>query len=148
MLVVRELHCDISICVCNVPWLDPPAPTLHHHSRSSPAPLFLEQFHCSVFMQVYAVHWPSSPSFTLFIHPPHPLTEFVLPSCPSLFEVYIHCSKGFCHGISLFISGPFPSNPLCGCVCCRVFLHLISRKTGRNPWSRLVTQHRNYLLSK
>jgi hypothetical protein len=53
---------------------------------------------------VQKIHYPYSPSFTLFIHPfppatTLPLTSLVLHSCPLLLKVSVHCSVGFYLGI-------------------------------------------------
>jgi hypothetical protein len=94
---------DISTYVYKVTWLGSPQPSL----SLIPLPLLndFSRFQCSVFIQIYKLHRPYSPSFTPS-RSSLPLTGPILPSCPSLFKCIFH------HGISpvnvLYFSHPLP----------------------------------------
>jgi hypothetical protein len=60
----------------------------------------INRFQCFIFIQIYKVHQPYSPSFNLPIHPPTSIYLLTRPIFSVNITVDIHCSKEFCHGIS------------------------------------------------
>jgi hypothetical protein len=74
-------------------------------SPPSFSPPFPYRFHCSIFTQVYKVHWPYSCSFI----PPPPLSSIlaltgpVLHSCPSFPKCIFVLQRGFAVTVRLWV---------------------------------------------
>jgi hypothetical protein len=77
VIVVVGVHCDIYKSSYNTSYLNSPSPSFSFISPPHSWNIF-NRSHCSIYIQVYTVFTPYSPSYILS---PHPTGNNLLPSC-------------------------------------------------------------------
>jgi hypothetical protein len=84
-------HCDISICACNVPWLVSPPSSLFLIPHLLFLKVLFQRVSLLIVTQVYKVHWPYSPSFTLSLHSPPPKNFPPNKTCFTILSFIFNC---------------------------------------------------------